>query len=155
MDLKQCAACRQKFQPHPHTPRQKFCSAPKCQRERRRRGQRNTRKKDPDYKDNQVRAQQAWNKRNSSYWREYRRAHPEYIERNQLLQRERSYKRKMKLIAKTGVSPLDTPVPSGIYRLVPVAQTGIAKMDVWTLEIKFLSNTYNQKPVIAKRGRDG
>ncbi len=155
MDLKQCIACRQKFQTLPHTPKQRYCSALKCQRERRRRGQRATRKKDPDYKDNQVRAQQAWSKRNSNYWREYRRTHPEYIERNQRLQRERSHKRKMKLIAKMGALPPDPPVPSGVYRLIPVAQMGIAKMDVWMLEIKFLSNTYEKKAVIAKRGRDG
>jgi len=155
VDLKQCVACRQKFQPRPQVPKQRYCSTPKCQRARRRHAEKIKRKNDPDYKDNQVRAQQAWSKRNSDYWQEYRRTHPEYLERNQRLQRERSQKRKMKLIAKMGVLPPDSPVPSGIYRLVPVALTGIAKMDVWTLEIKFISNTYDQKTAIAKRGRDG
>jgi hypothetical protein len=155
VELKQCVACRRKFQPNPQVPKQRYCSAPKCQQERRRHKQRAKRKKDPDYKDNQSRAQQAWSKRNTDYWREYRRTHPEYLERNRHLQRERSDKRKMKLIAKMGVSEPESPVPSGIYRLVPMAVTGIAKMDVWTLEIKFLSNTYDRKTVIAKRGRDG
>lgn len=44
-------------------------------------------KDDPDYKDNQSRAQQLWNKKNPDYWNKYRRSHPKYTERNQVLQK--------------------------------------------------------------------
>ena len=108
MGNKQCVACGQPFQPRPQVPQQSYCSVPGCQRERRRQWQRLKLQSDPDYQDNQARAQQAWNQRNPDYSRKYRESHPEYVERNRALQHKRN--------AKNMVDP-------------------IAKMDVWTVEI--------------------
>ena len=141
MDFKRCTACAQTFQRRPQVPKQRYCPALKCQRERRRLSQRSMRQNDPDYKDNQSRAQQAWNKRNPNYWREYRRSHPRYRERNRRLQRGRNAKRKTDQIAKMDVSQPISPVLSGIYRLIPLKVPGIAKMDAWTVEITFISDT--------------
>jgi len=148
MAIKQCAACGQEFQCRPQVPHQIYCSAPQCQRERRRKWQTVKRRTDPDYRDNQARAQQAWNKRNPDYWREYRRSHPEYAERNRARQRERST---LSSIAKMDVSKSDLPLPSGIYRLSQVTKTGIAKIDVWTVEIIVLSCQSQPPMKIAKR----
>jgi hypothetical protein len=142
MDFKRCTACGRKFLRCPQVPGQRYCSTLQCQRERRRRSQRAMRQHDPDYKDNQSRAQKAWSKRNPNYWREYRRTHPKCLERNRRLQRERNRKSGSKKIAKMVVSAPNSPAPSGIYRLVPVGGSEIAKMDAWTVEITFLSNTY-------------
>ncbi len=141
MDSKQCAACRQKFQNCPQVHQQRYCSAPKCQRERRRHWQQAKREKDPDYKDNQSRAQQAWNKRNPNYWREYRRTRPKYRERNRLLQLKRNSKRGAAPIAKMDQPETNSPLFSGVYRLIPVAGAAVAKMDAWTVEIRFLSKS--------------
>lgn len=59
MEYRQCKACRQPFRPRPQNPDQCFCSAAACQRERRRRWQAAKRQNDPDYRDNQKRAQKA------------------------------------------------------------------------------------------------
>jgi hypothetical protein len=48
---------------------------------------------DPDYRDNQARAQRAWSERHREYWREYRGSHPEYRERNRQQQRVRNARR--------------------------------------------------------------
>jgi hypothetical protein len=120
---------------------QRYCSAFECQRERRRLSQRGSRHNDPDYKDNQSRAQAAWRKRNPDYWREYRRSHPKYQERNRRLQRKRNGKQQTKNIAKMDVFEGPSPLPSGIYRLVRVDGVGIAKMDEWTVEITIISIT--------------
>lgn len=135
MESKLCVACNQPFQTRPQVPQQSYCSAPDCQRERRRQWQRLKLQTDPDYQDNQFRAQQAWSQRNPNYWREYREVHPQYVERNRALQHERNAKTVVGSIAKMDASKPGIPLPSGIYRLSLVADAEIAKMDVWTVEI--------------------
>ena len=103
MESKRCAACGQAFRPRPQIPQQCYCAAPACQRERRRSWQLAKRESDPDYHDNQARAQRAWRERNPDYWREYRREHPDYSERNRKQQRARNDRRRQHLIAKMDV----------------------------------------------------
>jgi hypothetical protein len=146
MDFAQCMACGKGFRRRPQIPNQRFCSNALCQRERRRLTQQILRQNDPDYKDNQSRAQQAWTKRNPNYWRDYRRTHPKYLERNRQLQRKRNHERKLSRIAKMDASPSKAPVPSGLYRLIPIEVPGIAKMDAWTVEITVLSRNPEALP---------
>jgi len=115
MEHKQCIACGLSFKPRPQIPQQSYCSSPDCQRERRRQWQRDKLQSDPDYQDNQARAQQAWSLRNPDYWREYRASHPKYVERNRALQQERNAKAMVAPIAKMDASTPAIPLPSGIY----------------------------------------
>jgi hypothetical protein len=71
MNNRWCSACGKEFRPCPKAPKQSYCSEPGCQRERRRLWQQAKRRSDPDYLDNQARAQQAWCQRNPDYWRAY------------------------------------------------------------------------------------
>lgn len=135
MANKHCVGCGQSFQPRPQVPQQSYCAAPDCQRERRRQWQRLKLRTDPDYQDNQTRAQQAWIQRNPDYWRQYRASHQEYVERNRTLQQKRRAKAESVAIAKMDVSNPLSPLPSGIYHLSLVTDGGLAKMDVWTVEI--------------------
>lgn len=140
MDSKLCAACGRLFRPRPQTPTQTYCPAHDCQRERRRRWQLAKRHHDPDYYDNQARAKQAWSRRNPDYWRQYRDAHPTYAVRNREMQRERNRRKKNRPIAKMDVSSAGpaSRLPSGIYCLMPLKDSGIAKMDGWMVEITML-----------------
>jgi hypothetical protein len=67
-----CASCAREFTVRPQTPRQTFCPAPECQRERRRRWTRSKLAADPDYRANQLAAQRAWHARHPEYWQTYR-----------------------------------------------------------------------------------
>ena len=140
MESRRCTACGQAFRPRPQVPQQSYCTTPACQRERRRRWQQAKRQSDPDYHDNQARAQRAWCKRNPDYWREYRRTHPQYRERNRTQQRQRNARRGERLIAKMDASTRVLPVPSGLYRINRAPAARIAKMDAWTVEITLLSD---------------
>lgn len=151
MESKQCSACGQIFQPRPQVPDQSYCSLPICQRERRRKWQKIKLQFDSDYQDNQARAQQAWSQRNPEYWREYRKSHPKYAERNRVLQHERNKKPTADKIANMDLSDRLSLLPSGIYNLSLVTDDGIAKMDVWTVEITVHSCQYKSKAKIAKR----
>jgi len=142
MQSKQCAGCGKPFHPRAQTPKQCFCASPVCQRERRRRWQRQRRQGDPEYRDNQSRAQRSWAERHRDYWREYRHAHPEYRERNCSLQRERDARRGERVLAKMDVSTGDSPVPSGTYRLSPVTGEDLAKSDAWMVRITLVSTQY-------------
>lgn len=153
MESKHCAACGQSFQPRPQNPQQTYCPSRTCQRERRRKWQNFKRKTDPDYQDNQARAQQAWGNRNPNYWREYRETHPEYAERNRAKQCDRNPRPQNASIAKMDASIPTIPLPSGIYRLSLIASDGIAKMDVWTVEITAHACQCMPHVEIAKRGR--
>ncbi len=135
MEKKHCVACNQSFQPRPQVPNQSYCSAPECQRERRKLWHCQRLQSDPDYQHNQARAQKAWMQRNPDYWRKYRDSHPEYVERNRLRQKQRNAKATRQSIAKMDVPLRETPFPSGVYQLRLVTDAGIAKMDVWTVEI--------------------
>ena len=135
MEKKQCAACGQQFQPRPQVPQQSYCASPDCQRARRRQWLRLKLQTDPDYQNNQDRAQQAWSQRNPEYWRKYRESHPKYVERNRVMQHERNTKAMAYRIAKMNASNPGIPLPSGIYHLSLVTDAGIAKMNVWTVKI--------------------
>jgi len=139
MDFQQCAACGQRFKPQAQALKQRYCSASNCQRERRRRWQQGKRQSDPDYHDNEKRAQKAWSKRNPDYWRTYRDTHPEYAKRNRKKQIERNARRKTASIAKMDAPTSVNPPPSGVYRLSPATTSVIAKMDAWIVELTVLS----------------
>ena len=146
MDRVRCAACDDLFTPRRNIPDQQFCSRPDCQRARRRRWQRQKLKADPDYRANQAAAQRRWRERNTDYWRRYRQSHPAYTERNREQQRQRNRTRSQTVtgpspsaFAKMDVYESETVVPSGTYRLIPVAGRGIAKMDAYVVEMHVLS----------------
>lgn len=137
---RQCAACGQQFQPLPQVPSQAYCSGPECQRERRRRWQREKQRTDPDYRDNQVRSQKKWATDHPDYWRRYRQDNPDYAERNREQQLTRNQKQRESKIVKMDVLPTLLPPPTGRYRLIPVSNYQIAKRDEWIVEITVLSS---------------
>ena len=149
MEIRRCAAGGHAFRPRPQVPQQRYCSAAACQRERRRRWQRDKRESDPDYCENQARAQRAWAQNHSEYWREYRRLHPQYCERNRNAARQRQRDRRRRAAVATEFAKMDasragSPVASGTYRLVPAATERFAKMDACLVEITLVSTPYAQ-----------
>jgi hypothetical protein len=149
MGRKRCAACNALFTPCRNVPDQQYCSNPACQRERRRRWQREKLKQDPDYRANQAAAQKRWRERNPAYWRNYRQAHPEYTAHNREKQRERNRRRgpaatgpSPPAIAKVDAYQYKKTVASGTYRLIPVTGQEIAKMDEYLVKMQVLSDGY-------------
>jgi hypothetical protein len=126
---RRCAACGKLFGVRPQVPEQSYCADEACQRERKKLWQRDRRTTDPDYRDNQARAQEAWLERNPDYWRRYRQLNPEYTQLNRERQRDR-----MRELRGASVEPLAAPelsdlLASGVYRLRVIAVERVAKMD--------------------------
>lgn len=136
------AACHQVFEPHRHVPKQPYCSTPDCQKVRRRRWQQHKRKSDPDYRDNQARAQRQWQQQHPDYWRTYRQRHPDYTAHNRNQQRQRNHQRRHPQppeIAKMDAYRRASDLFSGTYWLVPIPREGIAKMDAYMVELVVVS----------------
>jgi hypothetical protein len=135
MNYKTCLGCGEQFQARSQNPSQTYCSKKTCQSKRRRLWQKNKRQNDPDYRDNQMRAQRAWLERNVDYWKNYRSSHPIYAEQNRSMQRLRNSKQEIDKIAKMDASNFNNFPCTGLYRMIPRSQKKIAKMDVWTVEL--------------------
>jgi len=137
---KSCLCCKKRFKPHPAVPHQGYCSDPGCQKARKRRWQKEKLARDSDYRDNQASAQRQWRRRNNDYWKRYREEHPAYTERNRMAQKERNQGRRSgSEIAKMDELKEETLIPSGCYRLVPLCNGGIAKMDELIVELGVIS----------------
>ncbi len=137
---RRCVACGIIFRVRPQVPEQSYCSAEACQRERRKLWQREKRAHDPDYQENQVRAQASWLQRQPDYWSRYRETHPNYAERNRELQHERDASRRSAILAKKNACRNATPLVPGIYRLSAVDRDGLAKMDSWLVSIQLVES---------------
>lgn len=135
MESRWCTACAKPFFPRSQSPHQTYCPEQDCQRERRRLWQKAKRSSDPDYLQNQLQAQRAWNARNPDYWRAYRADHPAYVATNRLKQRTRNNHGEMLPIAKMDPSATALPFQNGLYTLTLLDPAGIAKMGVWTVRL--------------------
>ena len=146
--LKICNYCRSPFRPHIKVPHQTYCSKPGCQQARRRRWQRQKRLNDDDYRENQYQAQETWLEKTPDYWKNYREKHPEYVERNKLLQKKRYVKSKIALlnheqldqrIAKMDSLNETNNIIPGYYMLYPIDLGKIAKMDALIVRIDVIT----------------
>lgn len=144
-----CSCCKKTFKTDKRHPHQKFCSDKPCQRARRTQWQNRKVKIDPDYKANQYDAQRDWRKRNPDYWRKYRHENPLYTERNRQQQTLRRSDRQhtkvagpllrpQSLVANMDVVPSQHAVNSGRYRLFPVDEHGVAKMDAVIVQLSVI-----------------
>jgi len=146
MVKRRCAGCGCLFVPRRNVPHQRYCSKRACQCMRRHRWQRQKLKADADYRANQVAAQRRWRERHPQYWRAYRQRHPEYTEHNREQQRDRNRRGRLgstepspPTIAKMDAYALGKDVVSGTYRLIPVTDSGLAKMDAYMVKIQLIS----------------
>jgi Ser/Thr protein kinase RdoA (MazF antagonist) len=74
------------------------------------------------------------------YWKQYRERHPEYVERNRILQVKRDAKRRSDRMGKF-LAKMDATAKGffsrrgGLFRLIPQGQGLLAKMDAITVKI--------------------
>ena len=157
-----CPHCEELFIPRYNVPNQKYCSNPECQKARKRRWNRQRLQKDSDYKENKQNAQQKWRLKNPDYWRNYRKTHPQYVEKNRQQQKIRNKKRnKHKFGTRPPIAKTDECCPSDneeflSFALVALDSAGIAKTDecfpVFMQSQHLNNNSDCKKVLIAKIG---
>lgn len=141
MGPKRCLACADIFHPSPRVPAQNYCSRPECPRARRKLWQKEKRKSDPDYRENQLQCQRRWRETHPDYWQHHRADHPNYAERNRTLQRHWNAAQAASQVAKMDAMRPPTALPSGTYSLRAIGPAGVAKMDEWVVKIVVLAGT--------------
>jgi hypothetical protein len=135
-----CLCCKKNFNPHPAVHHQRYCGDRECQKSRKRKWQKEKLAIDSDYRANQAEAQRQWRRRHKDYWKQYRKNHPLYMEANRRGQGERNRVRRLG----SGIAKMDeltgkSVIRSGRYRLIPVCNPQIAKMDELIVELGILS----------------
>ena len=139
---RRCEHCGEPFIFRKNVACQRYCSKAGCQQGRRNRWRRRKLLTDPDYRDNQYDSQKRWRESHKGYWSGYRASHPDYVERNRTLQRERNHRRRGDLIAKRDESSDRNPMRSGYYRLIPAGGEAIAKRDEYLVKLDILPGAY-------------
>ena len=135
MEEKRCAHCGCPLDLNPRAKNQRYCGKKECQRARKRLWQKGKMATDADYRANQQECNKAWRGRNPDYWRNYRKSHPRYVERNRLLQKARRRRR----VAKMDALACDSLVRTGTYWLIP--EGGVAKMDALARKVVLVAIT--------------
>ena len=125
---RRCEHCGEVFIPLTNVARQRYCSKADCQKARRNQWRKRkllhairttgaismTRKRGGE------RATRGTGSR-------YRASHPDYVERNRALQRERNHRRRGALIAKRDELRDRNPMRSGYYRLIWPGEKGLQR----------------------------
>lgn len=138
---KHCACCGKPFQPRPQIPHQAFCSAPGCQRARKRHWQRAKLQTDPDYRINQRAAQQAWQEGNPDYWRNHRRVRSDraYGDHEPHRSRTRNGQNEDRDVSPAKMDVCD--LPAGLYRITQHPAFSRGPGQPWVVEITPLCTT--------------
>ncbi|MBB5402623.1 hypothetical protein [Paraburkholderia youngii] len=148
-ETRKCMVCGQIFKLRAQCPHQRYCSNRDCQRERKAQWQKLKVKSDPDYRENQRRAQTRWSELHPDYWRRYRDMHQAYKERNREQQRVRNSQSRQ--VAKMDVSVLDSRLCSGLYVLTHAVCGDVAKIGAWIVHLTVISDLPVESLKIAKR----
>lgn len=136
--MNRCVHCGEEFKGR--VKGQRYCSNKVCQRARRARWQRNKMREDDDYRENQNRCYKEWIRKHRGYWKRYRENHPEYVERNRILQVKRDIKRRNDRIGKF-LAKMDVAAKGlysrrgGLFKLIPEGDRLLAKMDAMTVRL--------------------
>jgi len=97
---RRCLYCNCLFTPNPRTNGlQKACSKPACLKARRSDAYKAWRSRNPHYSQSRNGKILRWTSKQPSYWKKYRRSHPEYVRKNRLRSLER-YEEKKAFFAK-------------------------------------------------------
>lgn len=103
--LRTCPYCQKSFTPSLYNPEQRVCSQRSCQYQRRQQNRQDHLARDDQYRLGCQESRDQWRKEHGAlYMRQYRQQHPEYRERNRLLQRDRDRHRRLRTLVKNNAA---------------------------------------------------
>ena len=149
-----CVHCGARFIPAPQVPNQAYCSKPNCQKERRRQWHKNKLQSDPDYRDNQSRAQKAWTNKNPNYWRQHRQDRPDYgnpLPSGQDSSTAQPRNPSVKMDSLNPPPTLSKALQNGVFRLTILVEPDGIKMDSWIVELSSIHADYKPISQLIKR----
>lgn len=90
-----CCCCHRLVPANPRVKDQEYCGRRECKTVRKRRWLEEKLSTDPAYAQNRQDSQRKWMDANPGYWRQWRKKHPGYVEKNRILQHSRDRRRRL------------------------------------------------------------
>ena len=138
-----CLHCGGTFECNPRVKDQRYCNDTLCRRASRRAWKHKNYAANKSYRDKCLNHQKTWRKRRPAheYQREYRESHPDYVERNRDIQRERNRKRQKESGAMiVNRNTLSTQPSDGkTYALMQVKDGKIVNRNMFMVTLQILS----------------
>jgi hypothetical protein len=146
MSQRCCRFCHSTFQASPFHPEQTACSAKPCQRQRRTQNRNRKLAVDAEYRQICRDSARKWRANHPSYWKQYRAANPDAVERNRAQQRQRDMRQRLADLANNN-SALDLKSSAaGVWLLGPPT-SDLANNNLASLQVFILQKPLRQPPL--------
>ena len=146
MDPQRCRFCLRHFEPSRFHPEQTACSDKPCQRQRRSQRRKQKLVADAEYRQVCRDSARKWRASHAGYWKQYRAAKPESVERNRTEQRQRDLRRRLADLANnTSARDLKSSV-ARVWWLGPAA-ADLANNNLAPAQVFILQGPMRQQPL--------
>jgi hypothetical protein len=148
MNQRCCRFCQREFQASPFHPGQTACSAKPCQQQRRSQNRNRKLALDPEYRQVCRDSSRKWRANHPGYWKQYRAAKTDAVERNRAQQRQRDMRQRLADLANNN-SALDLKSSAaGVWLLGP-ATSDLANNNLASLQVFILQEPLRRPPLPA------
>jgi len=145
MEQRCCRFCQQQFAPSRFHPEQTACSAEPCQQQRRNQNRKRKLARDPEYRAVCRDSARKWRANHAGYWKRYRTAKPESVERNRAQQQKRDLRQRLADLANNN-SALDLKASvAGVWLLGPAAEA-LANNNLASAQVFILQRSLRKPP---------
>ena len=146
MDQRCCRFCQRQFEPSPFHREQTACSDQPCQQQRRTQNRNRKLALDAEYRQVCRDSARKWRANHAGYWRQYRAAKPESVERNRTQQQQRDLRKRLADLANNN-SALDLKASvAGVWLLGPTA-ADLANNNLASVQVFILQGSMRQQPL--------
>ena len=146
MDLRCCRFCKKQFEPSRFHPEQTVCSDKRCQQQRSSQNRKRQLVIDAEYRQVCRDSARKWRASHPGYWKQYRRAKPDSVERNRAQQQHRDRRRWLADLANNN-SALDLKSSvAGVWLLGPAA-ADLANNNLASVQVFILQGALRKPPL--------
>lgn len=146
MDQRCCRFCQRQFEPSRFHPEQTACSDKPCQQRRCGESRKQKLVLDPEYREVCRDSARKWRANHAGYWKQYRAAKPDSVERNRTQQRKRDLRRRLADLANNN-SALDLKAcVAGVWFLGPAAEA-LANNNLASVQVFILQGSMRKQPL--------
>lgn len=146
MDQRCCCFCQKPFTPSRFHPQQAVCSARFCQDQRGSQSRKRQLAADAEYRQVCRESAQKWRANHPQYWKQYRAAKPEAVERNRVQQQQRDQRRRLVNLANNNVALDLKSSVAGVWLIGP-ASGHLANNNLASTQVFILQRGPGQQPL--------
>ena len=146
MDLRCCRFCKRQFEPSRFHPEQSVCSDKPCQQQRRSQNRKRKLAQDAEYRQVCRDSAGKWRADHPTYWKQYRAAKPESVERNRAQQQQRDLRRRLADLANNNAALDLKSSVAGVWLLGPAAED-LANNNLASAQVFILQGSARKQPI--------